>query len=347
MSGVDINPSIGGTAVSIPVYSDLAGAVKSWSDGEFTIGDITAPANIALGILSTALDPLKALIGAAVGTLLDYLVAHVSWLKEPVDFLLGNPDAIFEHAQKWQELSTALVAAGNAHAATATQLPSWTGPASDGYTQVLKNVNKNFKAGSAAAAKMADWVSVVGTGVAMFRDLIWGMVKDFVTEVVEAAILAVAAAVPSLGASVAAFTGWFSAKMAAMAAKVTSKMAKLMRWASKIAKKMGMSGKAFDRAALALSKASQKLAHTAADAIRAGRTTPATAGRHAAPNQPIPLTPRMPGRTSPKDVFGDDGAKIYDTIKKVKDKAKTVDKGQTKGTTEFNGDDEQVQDIER
>lgn len=338
-----------GTAMTIPVYSDFANAVKHWTDGEFTIGDVTAPADIAIGVLSAVLDPLNALIGAAVGSLMDFLVSNVSWLKEPVDLLLGNPDAIFQHAQKWQKISTDLVEVANTHAETAHQLPSWEGPASDAYTEVLKNMNENFKAGSGAAARMADWVTAAGTGVAMFRDLIWGLVKQFVTEAVEAAILAAASAIPSLGASLAAFTGWFGAKMAAVGAKVTSKLAKLMRWLSKIAKKMGMSGKSFDNAAKALSNVSQKLARSARTAIQSGRTTVPTSGRHAKPNDPIPLKPEMPGKTSTKDVLGKEGAEVYDKLKDLNKKVvKPFDKGQTKGTTEYGENpDQQINDVQR
>ncbi|GAB3711793.1 WXG100 family type VII secretion target [Mariniluteicoccus flavus] len=330
---------VGAATVTIPIYNDLSNACKHWTDGEASIGDVTAVGDIALGVLGVALDPLGALVGAAVGSLMDILVNNISWLKESMDFLLGNPDAIWAHAQKWESLSGEFAGVANTHAGTAGQLPTWKGPASDGYTQVLENVNQNFRAAHGAAKKMADWVSTAGTVVAIFRDTIWNLCKQFVTEVVTAAILAAAAAVPSVGASIAAFTGWFATKMAVIGAKVASKMAKLMRILSKLAKKMGMSSKLFDDAARALSKVSQNLLRTARQNIAAGRTRPATSGRHARPNDTIGLSPEMPGKTSAKDLFGERGADIYDQIKDTnKNVVKPIDKGQTKGTNEF--DDE-------
>ncbi|GAB3622894.1 hypothetical protein GCM10027418_09760 [Mariniluteicoccus endophyticus] len=345
---------VGNATITIPVYSDLVNAGKHWTDGETTLGDLTAVGDVALGVLGAVLDPLNTLVGAAVGALMDILVKNISWLKETVDFLLGNPDGIFEHAQKWQRVSVNLAKTANEHAETAGQLPGWTGPSSDAYTQVLVNVNENFKAASGAAAKMADWVSVAGTVVAMFRDFIWNMIKDFVTEVVTAAIIAAASAVPSLGASVAAFTGWFSAKMALIGAKVTSKLAKLMRVLSKLAKKMGMSGKMFDDAARALSRVSQSLFSKSRNIIASGATRPAPRGRHQVPNSTIPVTeaPKLPKFDS-KDLLGERGGDIYDTLKDANKKynkpfVKPIDKGQTKGTTEFGNDPSStIGDIQR
>lgn len=340
--------SVGQATVSIPIYNDLASATQHWTDGEMTIGDLTAVGDIGLGVLAVALDPLNALIGAAVGSLMDILVKNVSWLKEPVDFLLGNPDAIFAHAQKWQQVSDNLVTVANRHAGTAGDLPGWSGPASNAYTEVLRGVNESYRSAAGAASKMADWVSTAGMVVGIFRETIWGLIKTFVTEIVEAAILAAAAAVPSLGASIAAFTGWFGAKMAMVGAKVTSKMAKLMRVLSKLAKKMHLSSKFFDDAARALSKVSQRLARSARLRIAADRTRPATSGRHAVPNDRIGMKPEMPGHTSASDALGDRAGDVYGRVNKInKNVVKPIDKSQTSGTLEDNDSQEEISDIER
>ncbi|PFG66106.1 hypothetical protein B0O41_0885 [Propionibacteriaceae bacterium ES.041] len=340
--------SVGSANVTLPIYNDIASASQHWADGEASIGDVTAVADIGLGILSVALDPLNALIGAAVGSLMDILVKNVSWLKEPVDFLLGNPDAIYAHAQKWQTISDDLVGVANQHAGTAGDLPGWQGRASEAYTQVMQGVNDNYRSASAAAAKMADWVSTAGMVVGIFRETIWNLIKMFVTEVVQAAILAAAAAVPSVGASLAAFTGWFGARMAMIGAKIASKMGKLMRILSKLAKKMNRSSKFFDDAARALSKVSQKLARSARLKIAGDATRPAVRGRHSIPNDRIPMKPKMPGRTTSAEVFGEKGGEIYDRLRTVnRNVVKPMDRSQTSGTLEANDTQEEIQDIDR
>lgn len=323
--------TIGPSKLKLPIYSSLVSAANNWSDGKFSIGDVTAVADVPLSILNTALDPLGAILKSAVEYLLDLLLKTIKPLGDAVDFLLGNPDAIFDHAHKWQDTASDIADLGNQHAATVTGTAQWKSPGGDNYRAAQRAVNDAYQAATGAASNMAKWVTVVGSGVAMFRELMWGMLVDFVTEALKAAILALAAAIPSAGTSVGAFTGWFSAKASIIAGKFSSKLAKLMQWCSKVAKKLGFSGKAFDRAAEALQKAAHGFGQNAARTIASGRTSYTTPGGK--PTQ-IPVKPKLPGDTKDglKDaVPGFDKWKDrYDNVKKYGQKP--VDDALNKGT---------------
>ena len=49
-------------------------------------------------------DPLQGLLSAGIG----WLIEHVSFLSEPLDYLAGDPDLVQEKAQTWDNIKTAL-----------------------------------------------------------------------------------------------------------------------------------------------------------------------------------------------------------------------------------------------
>lgn len=337
-------PTTNGATLKIPVYSDLSSAAKNWSDGKFSIADVTAPLDIGLSILNTALDPLGAIVGAAVDYLMNLLINTVKPLGDAVDFLLGNPDAIYQHAQKWQGVSERIAALGNEHAQTAKGAPSWNAPGAEGYRAAQRALNDSYQEAVGAAHSMGQWVTAVGSGVGIFRELMWGMLKDFITEIVKAALIALAAAIPSAGTSIGAFTGWLGVRASMMCAKFSQKLAKLMRWCSKVAKKLGMSGKAFDKAAQSLSKTAVKFSQKARSSVANGATSyqrglpdgvqgPST-------NHTIPTKPDLPGKTPAPDGVKDFNDAYKNAKRNVRD---PIDNANNKGT----GRDEEptVQDL--
>ncbi|MDN5724509.1 MAG: hypothetical protein L0G99_01075, partial [Propionibacteriales bacterium] len=96
----------------------------------------------------------------------------------------------------------------------------------------------------------------------------------------KAAILALASAIPSVGASVAAFGTWFGARMGMMAGKFSKTLSKLMTKMGNLARKLGLSGRKFDVAAQKLSQAAGRLGRGAS--TRFGRSG-------------VDATPRLPG----------------------------------------------------
>jgi len=167
-------PSLAGTTISVPVYSDLTAAATSWGDGKLGFGDITAVADLGLGILNTALDPVGAILGSGVDNLMNLLVNNIEFLKKAVDDLLGDPDSITTTAQSWSQAGVTIADSANRHVGYLSDTPSWTGPAADAYAGVVRGTHEVYLQASEAAADVSGWIGVAGSVVAAFRAFIWG-----------------------------------------------------------------------------------------------------------------------------------------------------------------------------
>jgi uncharacterized protein YukE len=316
------NPSLGGTELKLPVYSDMVGAAQALGDGKLRFGDATSVIDLGMGVLNTALDPLGALVGSAAGFLVDWLVANIEFIKRPVDWLLGAPDQISAVSRKWRQTGTSIAEQGNAFVGSLGALSTWEGPASEAYQGVVRHCHAVYQQANEAAHGVAGWVNLAGALVKAFREFMLGLLKDFITEVVKAALVAAASAVPSLGASIGAFTAWFSARMAMMAGKFSKTLSKLMTKMGDLVQKLGGSGRSFHVAAEKLRQA----------ASRFGRSATRGFGNSGVPGGP---SPRLPGDTTREFNHNLPGYKDlqngYTWIKKgttaVDDIANAADKG--------------------
>src|SRR5947209_2066731 len=81
------------------LFNDVASTIQDASGGNWggLAMDIGADALDALGM---AMDPLGALAGAGIG----WLIEHVSFLKKPLDWLAGDPEAVTAKAQTLQNV---------------------------------------------------------------------------------------------------------------------------------------------------------------------------------------------------------------------------------------------------
>lgn len=103
------------------------------------------------------------------------------------------------------------------------------------------------------------------------------MVKELVISLVTNAVIAAAAAIPSLGSSLAARTAWASAKVAMVMGKVAKTMSKMCMKLSKLTRKIGPLSRAFTKAGQALAKMATKYGKMASKSIAAGEDAAASA----------------------------------------------------------------------
>lgn len=235
-------------------------AYTALSDGQFGFDDVTSVAGVGLAALGAFLDPAGALVGAALGPLLDWVAANVSFVKEPLDLLLGEPPAIMAYSQAWATAAQQLGQAAQQQIDDLNQnLTQWTGPGYEAFVKVQVNVNKACTSSAQLCQTMSTVVQVAGTIVGAMRELIWGVVKELVISLVTNAIIAAAAAVPSLGSSLAAYTAWAQAKVGIVMGKVSLGISKVFAKLSKLTTKIGPLRRMFDSAAQAFAKMATKL----------------------------------------------------------------------------------------
>ena len=154
-------------------------AYQALSDGEFTFGDVASVAGVGMAALGAFLDPAGALVGAALGPLLDWVANNVSFVKEPLDMLLGDPPEISAYAQGWAQTAAGLGALCQEHLGTVQQnIGQWTGLGAEAFLKVQDNLAKAFEASARMADIMSKAVQGAGMIVGVLRELVWGMVKE-------------------------------------------------------------------------------------------------------------------------------------------------------------------------
>ena len=307
------NPKVGNAEWKLPIYGDIVNVTKNLSDGNLRFGDVTSMISLHMGLLDTALDPIGAVMRSAVDFLMRVIVDTIKPLKEAVDWLLGDPPGIAAAAKGWTDTANNVAAAGNSFVDSLGGLDGWEGPASQAYKGVVRTTHGVYTEAADSASEVAGWVGLAGGIVGIFREFIWGLLVDFVTEVIKAAILAIASSVPTVGASIGAFGTWLGARFTMIAGKFTKTLSKLMTKMGDLCKKLGKSGRSFYVAAEKLRQVSSRL----------GRRASGGFGRSG-----VDAKPTMPG--SSKDSFNEhmpgysDFKDRYGTVKKGTD---AIDKG--------------------
>lgn len=255
------------------MYKEVTGAYESLSDGQFTFGDVSGVADVGLAALGAFMDPAGALVGAVLGPLLDWVAANVSFVKEPLDLLLGDPPEIMAYGDAWTKASTELVQQGNQHySMIQSELAHWTGPARDTYMEVSRGLNQTFQKSSEFAERMGQAVRFAGTVVGILREAVWGLIKELVISLVTNAVIAAAAAIPSFGSSLAAYTAWASGKVAIVMGKVSKSISKVFSKLSQLTRKIGPLSKMFSKAARHFSKLAVKYGRQVGKINRANNT---------------------------------------------------------------------------
>ncbi len=260
-----VSTGSGGDQVTlgIPIYNDLASCAKNLADGRLGFGDFTSVLDVGLGILNTALNPIGALVKAPLDFLLQWIVQNVEPLDEALNGLLGDPHSIEQTAKAWVDAAQEISESANRYVASLPGIDSWTGPAADAYREAVRGIHLTFSEAASSAADVSGFVGLAGGLVAAFRAFIWDMLVTFLSEVITAALVALASAVPSFGASIAAFTGWFSARMAMIAGRFSKTLSKLLTKLGDLAQKLGLSRTAFDSAARSLREIARRMGQSA------------------------------------------------------------------------------------
>lgn len=218
-------------------------AAETWSDGQFTPGDILAGADVGMELLGAVLDP----VGAVVGQALDFLKEVVIWLAQkcggPVEALLATPEMIQNYAEELQKRAQGQADRANAIVALADSLALWSGEVAEQYREAMRGTYNVLVNSCKANENNADVIRGVAAIVALIRELLWSVIKQALVDAISKAIIALASSWCTFGATLAAYTAWITAKWAALAAKVTGwlsklfdKAASLFKQGSKIAK---------------------------------------------------------------------------------------------------------------
>ena len=181
-------------------WADLATALTAEQVDPYQVG--FAAAGAGLDTLGAVLHPFDALLQAGLG----WLVEHVAFLREPLDALAGDPDAVLGQARHWDQVAGELRAAAVGY--RAADVPGWDGAAAAGYRRSADGLAQALSAGAEQADLLSRLILATGAAVGTVRALIRDAVADFVASVVQyllaASTLAFLTAGGSLGGLVVA-----------------------------------------------------------------------------------------------------------------------------------------------
>ncbi|WP_370943770.1 RHS repeat-associated core domain-containing protein [Amycolatopsis sp. cg5] len=193
---------------------DLKDAIESGDWASVALGAVGA----ALDALGAVLDPFGTILAAGVGWLLE----HVGPLKQALDALAGNPDAIKAHSETWKNVATELGSiSDDLKKMVAEDTTAWHGDAADAYRKQAADVEALLKTTKEAASGASSGVKTAGEVVAAVRML----VRDIIAEVVGHMISWALQVLFTLGIGLA----WVVPQVVAEVAKTAAKIANLTK----------------------------------------------------------------------------------------------------------------------
>ncbi len=204
-------------------WADLGAAMptdRPWDAGE--IGFAASAA--ALDSLGTVMDPLGELGAAGVG----WVIEHVEFLHEPLDWLAGDPAQITAQAHTWHNMSRELGRIAQDHQQNVHGLTGWDGAAMEAYREAAGRYTHCVGSVSEHAETVSQTVSGTGATVGAVRAMIRDEIAELVWDLAVKAIAMAAAAAPTAGASVAAFLTSAVARAAQTAAENGIRVAELL-----------------------------------------------------------------------------------------------------------------------
>ncbi|MDT8911944.1 hypothetical protein [Amycolatopsis sp. PS_44_ISF1] len=218
------NPG-GGDTAGAGFFDTAFGLKKAVDEGDSTSIAI-ASVGMAVDILGMVLDPLGSLLTAGIG----WLIEHIVIFRWPLDVLMGDPkgidaakDAIWDEGKK--------VAQESEKHKTATEdvLKGWTGKAADQFRTDMEGVTAQLDALAGYVNFAGKQMSIAGALVGTVRGVIRDLIAMTLAGIVKAAIIAVALAPWTFGASIVAAVGDTIIEVGLAIARIGEKIADMAK----------------------------------------------------------------------------------------------------------------------
>jgi uncharacterized protein YukE len=232
------------------ILNDVASTITDARNGDWLNLGVDAVTD-GLDLLGAVMDPLGTLASAGVG----WLIEHISFLKEGLDQLAGNPEAVTAKATTWENVSKQLEqSAGQYEQAAAKVAPDFQGQGGQAYQDTAKGYAATLRGASGQAHAAGIGMNVAAALVGTERGLIRDMISSFVGELIIKGLAALAASWCTFGGTIAAFIADTVVEGGILAEKIGTRIAKVVEQLEKLAKSAGKSKAAIEDAANALKK---------------------------------------------------------------------------------------------
>lgn len=183
-------------ALFIEAYDSLIDSIGS---GAQDVADTTFNAIGAVAsTVSLVVDPFGSLLGAGLG----WLMEHISFLREALDQMLGDPEAIQANVEATKAKAVELRVLAEDHRSGLTTFDGWTGDSSEKFQASMDTMGKELDSLANGVETKAKVVSIMGMIVSVVRDLVRDVIAQFVGSVVANALGGLVGAGFTFGASV-------------------------------------------------------------------------------------------------------------------------------------------------
>jgi uncharacterized protein YukE len=177
------------------------------------------------------------------------LLEHVSFIREPLDELLGNPDEINANTDQLKRAALEMHTIAQEHLQDISTVSEWSGDAADAYRASMKRLSEELDSMGFVMDGTAAVVGISGMLVCTMRAIVFSIISYFVGELIKGALIAAAAAVFSLGSSILAYIGYAGVRAGMKAAEIASKIAKLAAALGRQGKRLAELAKGMSRLA--------------------------------------------------------------------------------------------------
>ncbi|GAA2690879.1 hypothetical protein LV78_002984 [Actinosynnema pretiosum] len=210
--------------------------ISSWDEMIDSIGkdaeteaekvlDVTfAAIGAASSMAMLAVDPFGTILGAGIG----WLIEHVTFLREPLDQLMGDPDDVNANVAATKANAVEMRVLAETHRNTLAQPQEWSGQSQEAFKASMAALGEELDSLANAVEQKAKIVAVCGMLVQVLRDIVRDMIAQFLGSLLAGAIAAAAAAVFTFGASIAGFIAYAVGKAVALGVNIASRLARLV-----------------------------------------------------------------------------------------------------------------------
>jgi uncharacterized protein YukE len=182
-----------------------------------------------------AIDPLGSLIGAGIG----WLIEHVSFLRDALNQVMGNPEEIQANVEATKARAAELRVLAEDHKNGLATFDGWTGRSSESFKTSMDTMGAELDELANAVETKAKIVAIMGMIVTVLRDIIRDLIAQLLGSLIGGAIAAAALAIPTFGASIAAFIGVAVGKAVALGVNIAARVARVIAALSRQLKRIG------------------------------------------------------------------------------------------------------------
>ncbi|WP_394618324.1 hypothetical protein JNUCC0626_04270 [Lentzea sp. JNUCC 0626] len=221
----------------IEAYGSLIDGISKDAESETEKAlDITFNAiGAASATVMLAIDPLGSIIGAGVG----WLIEHVSFLRDALNQLMGNPEEIQANVEANKARAAELRVLAEDHKSGLATFDGWTGESSERFKASMDNMSHELDDLANAVESKAKIVAIMGMLVTVLRDIVRDLIAQLIGSLIGGAILAAAAMIPTFGASIPIFCGFAVGKAVALGVNIASRVARVVAALGRQMKRIG------------------------------------------------------------------------------------------------------------